>query len=390
MQSSRFAVFGCVVVIAGAMMLVGAGQRPLAQIDVRVNVAPTPLRGSDGQTSLAYELLATNLDSSIAARLDRLDVFAESESKPLITYSSHDLDERVMRPETDPKARYSRLVPGGATALIYIWVSVPRNRAVPKTLRHSFSFAAEDGATLAAGDASVDVRFEAPLFVGSPFRSGTWFAHNGPGNHRAAHWGSALIAEGRARIPQRFAIDFIGVDSNGRAVRGDVQKSANGDWIGFGQEIVAVADAVIYDARDGVTDNQPLVEPPRPSSPSAAETYGNYVIAAINSRTFVHYAHLQHNSVAVRTGQTVRRGDLIGRLGNSGNTNGPHLHFNITDRSSPEEAQGLPFVFDGFEVRGRTTADAAIGGEPPPRTPRISPAKRRMEILLDGTVVQFR
>ena len=211
---------------------------------------------------------------------------------------------------------------------------------MPKTLRHSFTFVAEDGAPLGAGDASVDVRSVVPLVVSLPFRSGDWYAHNGPGNHRAAHWGSALVAEGSARIPQRFAIDFIGVDSNGRAVRGDVQKSANADWIGFGHEIIAVADGVIYESRDGVTDNQPLVEPPRPTSPAAQETYGNYVIVAITSRTFVHYAHLQHNSVAVRTGQSVRRGDTIGRLGNSGNTNGPHLHFNITDRSRPKKPRG--------------------------------------------------
>ena len=72
---------GCVV-IAVAMMLVAAGQQPVAQIDVRVNVAPTPLRASDGQTCLAYELVATNLDSRLTARLDRLDVFGESEPKP--------------------------------------------------------------------------------------------------------------------------------------------------------------------------------------------------------------------------------------------------------------------------------------------------------------------
>ena len=80
MPTSRFAV-RCVV-IAVAMMLVAAGQQPVAQIDVRVNVAPTPLRASDGQTCLAYELVATNLDSRLTARLDRLDVFGESEPNP--------------------------------------------------------------------------------------------------------------------------------------------------------------------------------------------------------------------------------------------------------------------------------------------------------------------
>jgi len=41
-------------------------------------------------------------------------------------------------------------------------------------------------------------------------------------------------------------------------------------------------------------------------------------VIAVDDRTFVHYAHLQRNSVAMKTGQVVRRGQVIGRLGNSG------------------------------------------------------------------------
>ena len=104
-----------------------------------------------------------------------------------------------MRTGTDPKpvTAASRR----RDRLIHIWVSLPRNRSVPKTLRHSFTFVAEDGAPLGAGDASVDVRSVVPLVVSLPFRSGDWYAHNGPGNHRAAHWGSALVAEGSAKFP---------------------------------------------------------------------------------------------------------------------------------------------------------------------------------------------
>jgi hypothetical protein len=75
----------------------------------------------------------------------------------------------------------------------------------------------------------------------------------------------------------------------------------------------------------------------------------DFLSAGAYNRTFVHYAHLQRNSVTVKAGQAVRRGQVIGRLGNSGNTNAAHLHFNITDDPSPEAAQGLPFVFDAFE-----------------------------------------
>ena len=159
--------------------------------------------------------------------------------------------------------------------------------------------------------------------------------------------------------------------------------------MGFGHEVLAVVDGVVHAARDGLADNQPLVEPPPPSSPSAAETYGNYVIIAVDDHTFVHYAHLQRNSVAVKTGQAVRRGQVIGRLGNSGNTNGAHLHFNVTDGPLPEAAQGLTFVFDTFESLGRTTPGLALGAEPSSGKPKFSRSKRGKELPLDGTVVRF-
>lgn len=376
-------------VIASAIVLAVAGQGARARIDVRVGVAPTPFGGSDGQIHLAYELIVTGMSGTNVARFERVEVFGESDPKPLISYSSSDLDQRVMRPEADPKVRYGRLVPTGTTALIHLWITLVKDQAVPRMLRHSFGISAEDGSPVFAGEARVDVHSATPLVVGPPFRAGAWLAHNGPGQHLSPHWGSALVSERGARIPQRYAIDFIGVDEKGSAVRGDFKKSANEDWVGFGDEVLAVVDGVVYAARDGLPDNRPLVEPPRPSSPSAAAAYGNYVIVAVNDRTFVHYVHLQRNSVAVKTGQAVRRGQVIGRLGNSGNTNGAHLHFNITDGPSPEAAQGLPFVFDAFESLGKTTPAIALGAEPSSEPPRFSPSKRGKALPLDGTVVRF-
>ena len=379
----------CAAIIATAAAVAVAGQGPRAQIDVRVGVAPTPFSGSDGQIHLAYELIVTGLSGSSAARLERVEVFSERDAAPLLTYASADLDERVMRPEADPKSRYGRLVPKDTTALVHVWITLAKDHAVPRTLRHSFAISAEDGSAVAAGEARVEVRPATPLVVGSPFRAGAWLAHNGPGQHRSAHWGSVLVDERGARLPQRYAIDFIGVDDNGRAVRGDFRKSANKDWIGFGQEIVASSDGVVYATRDGLPDNQPLAELPRPASPSAADTHGNYVIIEVNDRLFVHYAHLQRDSVAVKTGQAVRRGQIIGRLGNSGNTNGAHLHFNITDAPSPDAAEGLPFVFDNLESLGRTTAGMALGADPSPGNAQSSPSKPGKALPLDGTVVRF-
>jgi hypothetical protein len=375
--------------LASLMLVSVSGQESPAGIDVRVAVAPTPLKGSDGRTHLAYELVVSDIPTP-GARIDRVEVFADSDSKPLLTYAGSDLDGRVMRPEAERSVRYGRAIPGGTTALIHVWVTLEVDQPVPRTLRHSVQVASEGGHPVVAPDARESVRSAPPIRVGAPFRAGTWLAHNGPGEHRSPHWGSALVQGRTARIPQRYAIDFIGIDDNGRAVRGDIQKSSNADWTGFGHEILAVLDGTVYAARDGVADNKPLAELPPPASPSAADSYGNYVIVRAGAGTFVHYAHLQLNSVAVKAGEIVRRGQVIGRLGNSGNTNGAHLHFNITDGPAPEAAQGLPFVFDTVDTRGSTTVDIAVG-EAPSASPSPVAITRQQRILpLDGAVVHFR
>ncbi len=150
------------------MLLAVSGQESLARIDVRVAVAPTPFKGSDGLTHLAYELVVNDIPR-MGAQIDRIEVFAESDAKPLITYAGSDLDQRVMRPEADPKVRYGRAIPSGTTALIHVWITLGEDQLVPRILRHSFQVSTEGGQQLVAADARVDVRSAPPIIVGSPF-----------------------------------------------------------------------------------------------------------------------------------------------------------------------------------------------------------------------------
>jgi murein DD-endopeptidase MepM/ murein hydrolase activator NlpD len=186
--------------------------------------------------------------------------------------------------------------------------------------------------------------------------------------------------------PAEIPIDFLGLDATGRAVRGPLQGSSNADWVGFGAEVIAVADGVIREARDGVVDNSPLFEPGPPATPELSDAGGNYVVLRLGRKTLVHYAHLQQGSVAVRTGQKVRRGQLLGRLGNSGNTNGAHLHFNVVDDAVMANAEGLPYVFDSFEVLGATTVDTAFGDAATRPSP---PVQVRRALPLNDTIVGF-
>ena len=75
---------------------------------------------------------------------------------------------------------------------------------------------------------------------------------------------------------------------------------------------------------------------------------------------FAVYAHLHAGSVAVQPGDQVARGQQIATAGSSGTSGGPHLHFQLTDRPSVVAGDGLPYVFDAFEITGQTPPLAEV------------------------------
>jgi len=348
--------------------------------DVRAGELPALVQGSDGRTHLAYELHVTARRNDLL--LERVRVFSGSE--PLVTYEADELEGRIMRPEQPRSERYGRLVRRDTTAVLSVWVTVPQDTAPPRSLRHELFAGA---ANTPVKEIDVEVRDEEPILLGPPFKQSVWLALNGPGDHLSAHWGSKLAHAGRITVPQRYAIDFLGIEPTGRGVRGALMGSSNSDWTGFDAEVVAVADGIVVEARDGRADNPPVFEPPPPIGMELPAVGGNYIVLDIGRSRFVHYVHLRQSSVAVQQGQRVTRGQLLGHVGNSGNTNGAHLHFNVVDNSRQVEAEGVPYVFDAFLVRGTTTIDAAFGDDPP-----IAPAGTqdiRRALPLNGVMIEF-
>ncbi len=118
---------------------------------------------------------------------------------------------------------------------------------------------------------------------------------------------------------------------------------------------------------DGLPEQIPNHKVPVP----LAQADGNHVILRLRPGVFAAYAHLQPGSVRVEVGDHVRAGQVLGRLGNSGNTGGPHLHFQLMDRPSILDADGVPFVLDRFRLDGVTKSldafiDADRSGAPVP------------------------
>jgi murein DD-endopeptidase MepM/ murein hydrolase activator NlpD len=180
------------------------------------------------------------------------------------------------------------------------------------------------------------------------------------------------MLDGVARLPGRYAIDFLGVEPDGRISIGDPDRTV--DAVCYGVPVIAVADARVAAAHDGEPESASIKANPHASGEAAA---GNYIALDLGSGRYAVYEHLKPGSVGVKPGDRVRRGQIIGQLGFTGSSTGPHLHFHVADAPRPIGGEGLPFAFDRFTFAGRYANMNDLGSRPwAPRTPGFAPARR--------------
>ncbi len=317
-------------------------QRPLdLNVDVVVPEPPSVFR-TNGRGQLVYELHVTNFDDR-PVTLQRIDV--ESHGASLAHLEGPDLASAIDRPGAPELDGSQRLEIGpGLVAVVYLWVMLDSD-ATPSSLDHRIKLAtASRSGGLRVANVSVPVRAGAPPVIGPPLH-GVWHTANGPSND-SGHRRSIFPVGGRARIAQRFAIDWIKVGDDGKDFRGD--RTRNENFLAYGAEALAVADGVVTEARDGIPQNVPDSDPVVPINLDTIG--GNHVIVDLGRGRFALWAHLQPGSLRVKVGDHVKRGQVIGLVGNSGQSSAPHLHFQVTDGSSVVGAEGLPYVFDEYEL----------------------------------------
>jgi hypothetical protein len=359
---------------------------PRDYLDIPINIEspiqPVPVKGDDGKWYLVYHLFLTNWSFSDLT-LKNVEVFDGERGGILARYGDKELSEfyrfRSLIP-TPPRSEmpnnvYPRQIASGRTGVLFFWLTVDAPNAIPSSLRHRFVFeknplirllcsaGSNEAVEMVLERFKVAVSKDKPVVIGAPLRGGSWRCSNGPAyntNHQFL-----TIRQGRARIAQRFACDFQKVDAGGNILPSPFpDEITNKIFYGYGAEVLAVADGVVAFVKDGLPENVPLVSGEiKPALPITRETVpGNWVSIDLGKKRYAFYAHLQPGSIRFKVGDKVRKGQVIGLLGNSGNSVGPHLHFHIGDEYSLNGGdlngnEGLPFVFDSFGIDGQSAVE---------------------------------
>ena len=166
-----------------------------------------------------------------------------------------------------------------------------------------------------------------------PF-SGSWTVVNG---------GIKKVTSHSWSIPtQRYAYDFLILDEIGKSHEGDVGNPNH--YYCYGKEILAPADGEVIEVGSGHPDS--LISKNGQIDCSAHDLRGNHILIRHAEGEYSLMAHLQPDSIRVRKGDMVRRGQWIACCGNSGNSSEPHLHFQLQDGESFFNSAGLPIEFE--------------------------------------------
>ncbi len=186
------------------------------------------------------------------------------------------------------------------------------------------------------------------------------------------HWSAAhspatrIPSHGTNQLGQRYAFDLWRLDDRKHphpagAMRTWLVGVRTRECYGYGEPIHAALEGKVVRARDG-TEEVEWLYPAweilkvignafsfRLTERLVNKIAGNHVVVE-SDVAHAFYAHMVPGSVAVTEGQTVRKGEVLGRVGSTGNSTAPHLHFQLMDRADLLTAEGVPCAFAAYDV----------------------------------------
>jgi Peptidase family M23 len=352
-----------------------------------VHDAPVPFTGSDSRTHLVYELAMTNFSSGDVT-VQKMEI----------------LGDGVVLQTLDPTALTTRLqqagmrdsaatLPKSAHALLFLNVILAPDTAIPRELSHRVAILASaappDRQTISETGGAISVDRQPVVQIGPPLRGAGYISADSCCD-ATRHTRAAMPINGRVWIAQRYAVDWEQLNAAGSIYSGPQQKLES--YAIFGQPALAVADSVVT----SVIDGQPEQTPGKfPTNIPLADADGNCVILDLGGHRYALYAHLQPGSIKVRRGEHVKLGQVLGLVGDSGNSIVPHLHFQVTGGPSSMASNGLPYEIKDFQITGKVPGTEAFDksetdGTPLPVTQISPPEKVTNALPLDQFIISFK
>ena len=333
-----------------------AGERGLLGVLLQnvavVNAGPRAVTLERAQVVVqaAQEPVATRYLSS--ADLDRAGKRGERLAKAglIEAYAFQFRPDRLL-PSKDAKIATDRQVEPGAVLLlghVYLaFTGAPDRIVVRVEARSAEGQTLEAKASLPLETKPTTIAYDFPL-------KGSWFIGAGPSLHDHHRW----------VVPEEFALDIARLGEGSKSYRGDGAKRT--DYYAYGEPVLAAADGVVRAVEGGVAETDDVLKKPGESAEAYNERLnaiqgqllaqgtkgiaGNHVVVEHAGGEFSLYAHLQTGSVQVKAGDPVKRGQVLARLGTSGNSTEPHLHFQVTDGPEPLLSAGLPIQFRNVDL----------------------------------------
>jgi hypothetical protein len=366
---------------------------PLTPIVAQQVFPPSAMTGSDGRRHLAYEVLLTDA-SPRPASITALTVRAGSSRGPVLQVLDARAIGAVMGLLGNLSGTQSTSLPPYSTGQVVLDTVLPKSGPTPARLALTLS------ATFQAplpGQSSivsifpdsvteqlpaVTVSTNRPIIVDNPMTGGDWVAINACCSTFNAHRGGLIGGAGRPVSGERYAIDFIRTDTQAQLYKPGAPPALSNNY-SYGAHVSAVTDGTVVGVQEGLPDQPPDT---KPTGLTLNEFGGNQVVVKLRPDVYAFYAHFVPGTIKVHVGQRVHTGQLLGALGNSGNSSAPHLHFQLMDGPSPLTSEGLPFEFRSLTL----LANAGVNGAGAPEVVPLQPPRvLHGAYPLENTVIGF-
>ena len=328
--------------------------RPTAILVTPIHEAQV-VRGDDDKDHVEYELLIVNaVEQPVTlTSLMVLDPAAKELTRidgPMLIAATQTLLDKK------PVAE----IPASGAVSVDVDLIVPPGTA-PERVTHRLEYRVPAGTSTAVfvdpviHGPEVAINRRPATVIKPPVKGDGWLATTAcctPNLHRDLR----IVVDGRRiETAETFAVDWALVKGD-RVYEG--KGATNEQYYVYGVDVFAVADGTVVSVQDGKPDATPNVA----MTPKTLSDFGgNQVMLEIAPKVYAVYGHLQPGSLRVKVGDTVKVGAPLAKIGNTGPSLGPHVHFGLLNRPDMFTGRSLPFVIDSYTLAGTVDFKASQG-----------------------------